>query len=247
MSKGLIGSVILFIVLVILPLSIYIYKSGFTIPTLDWFRVMTYLIPSSVIFCGHLLLLKIDTIKKDDVSDTMFAIKNKVTNDFNAEVSKSKGLNLDVQNSIKDMDDAKQKMMTDIDVRLKKNNDALIERIDKRMDVIDSNLNNKLDTTIANSRINEIIIKMDENNQNLKTVFDFNDNVIANKLNQLETLWANSMTTIIQTMELSKKAKQELIDELNRLKMKLSKSRGDKYNQTLNKYHILKAKMSEMK
>jgi ribosomal protein L29 len=136
--------------------------------------------------------------------------------------------------------------MTDIDVRLKENNDALIQRIDKRMDVIDNNLNNKLDTTIANSKLTEIISKMDENNQNLKTIFDFNDNVIANKLNETETLWANSMTTILDKMELSKKTRKELAEELNSLKMKLSRSRGEEYKQTLEKYNKLKAKLKEM-
>lgn len=240
----MLGSIIGFIILVILLLVAYFYKYGF--PIIDWMLILAYLIPSSILFCIHLFLVRHDMAKADDVKSSLSIAEINLNKNYNAEIDKAKDLSQNIQKSIRDMDDAKQKMMTDIDKRLKDMNDSLIDKINKKMDAIDNNLNKKLDTTIANSRLNDLISKTDESNQNLKTIFDFNDNVIANKLNQLETLWANSMTTAIEKMELSKKARQELVDELNGLKMKLSQSRGEEWKKAFEEYNKLKAKLSEM-
>ncbi|MCX6821802.1 MAG: hypothetical protein NTW30_03415, partial [Candidatus Aenigmarchaeota archaeon] len=254
MGKGL---VIAFIIWIILLLAIYIYKYGFTMPTLDWFQVMTNLIPSSILFFVCLLFanLRINVEKenlKSRISNIQFGFTKLTDIDIKIELAKNliNSLNQEKDNiikdkdkAIKDMDDAKQKMITDNKKELKGINDSLIERIDTTIDT-------KFNDLVDSSKIKEFsqnVQKLDKNIQNIESLKqenresnNYNKNMI--KFLEQETAFIQFMLT---TVKYNKKQKEEIENKLKRLNRDLTTLKGEDYKRTLAEQKQVKGQQEE--
>jgi hypothetical protein len=67
--------------------------------------------------------------------------------------------------------------------------------------------------------------------------------VFVERIETMEELWRGSMNLILQNLEMNKKEKQELINELSELKLKLTKTKGEEYKKILERYNILKEQL----
>jgi len=227
-------------------MTLVVLKYGGMIPSLDWFRVMTYLVPSSVLLFIHLFFINRDMKKQDEVQSEIWRVETNLSNKHESEINKTRGLIESFKSLQQEKDTFIKELKEEQDIEFSENEKTMKEDIEKAV----NDMNTKLNETIDKSGMKEFSQNIEKLNKGVENIErlkkDIRESDNYNKL-LLKFLEGESefIQTMIKTVKYNKKQKEDIENKLRQLNRDLTTLKGEEYKRTLKQQQRLKGQQGE--
>jgi vacuolar-type H+-ATPase subunit I/STV1 len=148
-------------------------------------------------------------------------------------------------NTIRQLKDIDNRVMDTVNARLNdysKQLDGKAKDFDDKVKQANDDIGRSIDAEIVYSGIKDFTSKINEHNRNLQVIMDYVD-IIPEYQNEMKQMILASIKLMLDKMELSKRARKELADEIIQLGIKLTQTSGQDYKDKLARLTELKDKL----